>query len=110
MFIFVAWQMMDAKRGPTAFDDAIRFKFYNMRNDSLTTVVKAVTYFGNWQTTIIIAGILILYKKTQMKLGVPAAIMATISVTTYTILKPLFNRPRPDRALWLSIRKNMNAW
>lgn len=104
LFIFVAWQMMDAKRGPTAFDDAIRFKFYNMRNDSLTTVVKAVTYFGNWQTTIIIAGILILYKKTRMKLGVPAAIMAIISVATYSILKLLFNRPRPDRALWLVVQ------
>ena len=104
LFIFVAWQMMDAKRGPTAFDDAIRFKFYNIRNDRLTTFVKAVTYLGNWQTTIIIAGLLILCKKTRMKLGVPAAKMAMISVTTYTILKLLFNRPRPDRALWLVVQ------
>ena len=104
LFIFVAWQMMDANRGPTAFDDAIRFKFYNMRSDRLTPVVKAVTYFGNWQTTIFIAVLLILCKKTRMKLGVPAAKMAMISVTTYTILKPLFNRPRPDRAPWLVVQ------
>lgn len=104
LFIFVAWQMMDAQRGPTAFDDAIRFRFYDMRSDGLTTVVKAVTYFGNWQTTIIIAGLLILCKKTRMKLGVPAAIMAVISVATYSILKLLFNRPRPDRALWLVVQ------
>ena len=104
LFIFVAWQMMDAKRGPTAFDDAIRFQFYNIRNDRLTTFVKAVTYLGNWQTTIIIAGLLILCKKTRMKLGVPAAIMAIISVATYSILKLLFNRPRPDRALWLVVQ------
>ena len=104
LFIFVAWQMMDAQRGPTAFDDAIRFKFYNVRDEKLTTVVKAVTYLGNWQTTIVIAGLLILCKKTRMKLGVPAAIMAVISVATYSILKLLFNRPRPDRALWLVVQ------
>lgn len=104
LFIFVAWQMMDAQRGPTVFDDAIRFKFYNVRDEKLTTVVKAVTYLGNWQTTIIIAGLLILCKKTRMKLGVPAAIMAVISVATYSILKLLFNRPRPDRALWLVVQ------
>lgn len=104
LFIFVAWQMMDANRGPTAFDDAIRFKFYNMRSDRLTPVVKAVTYFGNWQTTIFIAVLLILYKKTRMKIGIPAAIMAIISVTMYSVLKPIFNRPRPDRALWLVVQ------
>lgn len=104
LFIFVAWQMMDANRGPTVFDDAIRFKFYNIRNDRLTTFVKAVTYLGNWQTTIIIAGLLILCKKTRINLGVPAAIMAVISVGTYSILKLLFNRPRPDRALWLVVQ------
>lgn len=104
LFIFVAWQMMDANRGPTAFDDAIRFKFYNMRSDRLTPVVRAVTYFGNWQTTIFIGGLLILYKKTRMKIGIPAAIMAIISVTMYTVLKPIFNRPRPDSALWLVVQ------
>lgn len=104
LFIFVAWQMMDIHRGPTAFDDAIRFKFYNMRSDRLTPVVKAVTYFGNWQTTIFIAVLLILYKKTRMKIGIPAAIMAIISVTMYTVLKPIFNRPRPDSALWLVVQ------
>lgn len=104
LFIFVAWQIMDANRGPTAFDDAIRFKFYNMRSDRLTPVVKAVTYFGNWQTTIFIAVLLILCKKTRMKIGIPAAIMAIISVTMYTVLKPIFNRPRPDSALWLVVQ------
>lgn len=104
LFIFIAWQMIDANRGPTAFDDAIRFKVYNIRNERLTIFVKAVTYFGNWQTTIIIAGLLILYKKTRMGIGVPAAIMAIISVTMYSVLKPIFNRPRPDRALWLVVQ------
>lgn len=104
LFVFVAWQIIDAQRAPTAFDDAIRFKFYDMRSDDLTTVVKAVTYLGNWQTTIIIAGILILHPKTRTKIGLPAAIMAVISVVTYSILKLLFNRPRPDKALWLVVQ------
>lgn len=104
LFIFVAWRMMDAHRGPTAFDDVVRYKFYNMRSDRLTPVVKAVTYFGNWQTTIFIAVLLILCKKTRMKIGILAAIMAIISVTMYTVLKPIFNRPRPDSALWLVVQ------
>lgn len=104
LFAFVAWQILEVHRGPTVFDDAIRFKVYEMRDDRLTPFVRAVTYFGNWQTTIIIAGLLVLCKKTRLKIGVPAAAMAVISVTMYTGLKLIFNRPRPDRALWLVIQ------
>lgn len=63
LFAFVAWQILEVHRGPTVFDDAIRFKVYEMRDDRLTPFVRAVTYFGNWQTTIIIAGLLVLCKK-----------------------------------------------
>ncbi len=104
IFALLAWQVLDAGKGPALFDDKIRFQFYALRREWLTPIVKAVTYSGNWQPTVGVAVLLILIPRTRKPLGYPSAAMAIISVSVYSLLKIIFDRPRPDRALWLVIQ------
>lgn len=80
-----------------AFDDAVRFFFYDMRSDALTSAAKAITYLGNWQSVTVLCIILLIIKPTRVKYGVPVSAGA-ISVTVINkIIKNLVRRDRPDQ-------------
>lgn len=104
IFSLLAWQVVEAGKGPALFDDKIRFWVYGIRREWLTSIVKVITYSGNWLPTLGVAAMLLIIPKTRKPLGYPSAVMAVISVSTYSLLKMIFNRPRPDKALWLVIQ------
>lgn len=104
VFAFLAWKALEAGKGPVLFDNKIRFWFYDGRREWLTPLVKAITYSGNWQPTVAVALLLVVIPKTRKPLGYPSCAMAIISVSVYSLLKIIFDRPRPDKALWLVIQ------
>ena len=80
-----------------AFDDAVRFFFYDIRSSALTSAAKAITYLGNWQSITALCIILLIIKPTRVKYGVPVSAGA-ISVTVINkIIKNLIQRERPDQ-------------
>lgn len=80
-----------------AFDDAVRFFFYDMRSGALTSAAKAMTYLGNWQPVTVLCIILLIIKPTRIRYGIPVSAGA-ISVTVINkIIKNLVRRERPDQ-------------
>lgn len=80
-----------------AFDDAVRFFFYDMRSGALTSAAKAMTYLGNWQSVTVLCIILLIIKPTRIRYGIPVSAGA-ISVTVINkIIKNLVRRERPDQ-------------
>ena len=80
-----------------AFDDAVRFFFYDMRSGALTSAAKAMTYLGNWQSVTVLCIILLIIKPTRIRYGIPVSAGA-ISVTVINkIIKNLVQRERPDQ-------------
>ena len=80
-----------------AFDDAVRFFFYDMRSGALTSAAKAMTYLGNWQSVTVLCIILLIIKPTRIRYGIPVSAGA-ISVTVINkIIKNLVRRDRPDQ-------------
>ena len=79
-----------------AFDDAVRFFFYDMRSGALTSAAKVMTYLGNWQSVTVLCIILLIIKPTRIRYGIPVSAGA-ISVTVINkIIKNLVRRERPD--------------
>ena len=80
-----------------AFDDAVRFFFYDMRSGALTSAAKVMTYLGNWQSVTALCIILLIIKPTRIRYGIPVSAGA-ISVTVINkIIKNLVRRERPDQ-------------
>ena len=80
-----------------AFDDAVRFFFYDMRSGALTSAAKVMTYLGNWQSVTVLCIILLIIKPTRIRYGIPVSAGA-ISVTVINkIIKNLVRRERPDQ-------------
>ena len=80
-----------------AFDDAVRFFFYDMRSGALTSAAKVMTYLGNWQSVTALCIILLIIKPTRIRYGIPVSAGA-ISVTVINkIIKNLVRRDRPDQ-------------
>ena len=83
------------------FDDAIRSFFYDLRSDSLTPFVKAVTYIGNWQGIVILCVVLLAVKPLRLTYGVPVSIGAVFVTILNKLIKNAVQRPRPDDILHL---------
>ena len=80
-----------------AFDDAVRFFFYDMRSGALTSAAIVMTFLGNWQSVTALCIILLIIKPTRIRYGIPVSAGA-ISVTVINkIIKNLVQRDRPDQ-------------
>lgn len=104
-FIFFAYRVETGCA--QGIDDSIRFWLYNQRRPILTSILKLITYSGNWQTVSLIAIILLIIKQTRQRYGFPMAITSLITVAFYEALKQTFQRPRPDLTFHLI---NQGGW
>lgn len=80
-----------------AFDDAVRFFFYDMRSGALTSAAKAMTYLGNWQSVTVLCIILLIIKPTRIRYGIPVSAGAIFVTVINKIIKNLVLRERPDQ-------------
>lgn len=100
VFAVLAWLV--STKEILAFDTVIRQWFYSIRNDGLTSIMKVITYLGNWQSITIICILLLLYPKTRFHYGIPiSAGAAAASILNNKIIKNIVQRPRPDESLHL---------
>lgn len=83
------------------FDDPIREWVYSIRNPVLTEVLKVITYMGNWQTITLLCIVLLLFRKTRLRYGVPVSAGAIFVTIFNRIIKLIFKRPRPEESLHL---------
>lgn len=83
------------------FDDPIREWVYSIRNPALTEVLKVITYMGNWQTITLLCIVLLLFRKTRLRYGVPVSAGAIFVTIFNRIIKIIFKRPRPEESLHL---------
>lgn len=79
-----------------AFDDTVRFFFYDIRNENLTIAAKAITYLGNWESITVLCIILLILKPTRMTYGFPVSIGAILVTVLNKTIKVVVARPRPD--------------
>lgn len=83
------------------FDDPIREWVYSIRNPALTEVLQVITYMGNWQTITLLCIVLLLFRKTRLRYGVPVSAGAIFVTIFNRIIKLIFKRPRPEESLHL---------
>lgn len=98
-FGITAWFVV--KNDVLAFDTVIREWFYSIRSNGLTSVLRAVTYMGNWQTITALCILLLLIPKTRMRYGIPVSASALFITLFNKGVKMIFMRPRPDESLHL---------
>lgn len=84
-----------------AFDTVIREWFYSIRTDGLTAVLKVITYMGNWQSITVLCILLLAFRKTRIRFGIPVSLSAIFVTALNKGIKILFQRPRPDESLHL---------
>lgn len=95
--IMVAAIAMITTNGATVhFDTLYGGAIQSLRGDSLNTFVEFITYLGNWQSIVIICILLVAFKSTRMKFGIPVTAVAIISSVVNRLLKTFITRPRPD--------------
>ena len=85
----------------SVIDDPIRSEILSWRTDWLTSIMKTITYLGNWQIITLICLILLAIRKTRKTYGVPLSIGALGVSLANKGLKALIMRPRPDIAEFL---------
>lgn len=84
-----------------AFDTVIRQWVYSFRTDSLTSVLKVITYMGNWQSIAAFCLLLLVIPKTRTRYGIPVSAAAIFITLLNKGVKMIFKRPRPDVSLHL---------
>lgn len=84
-----------------SFDAYLQNAIFSMRNESLNTFFITLTRTGDWQTFLTICVVLLLSPKTRDRFGLPLSFVASSSLLLYSILKYIFQRPRPMVALHL---------
>lgn len=94
-FVAIAWAVIAGKT--TAFDDVVRYAFYDVRSDGLTVIAKAITFLGNWQSIVILCLILLIAKPTRVKYGIPVSAGALFVTVLNRLIKIAVGRPRPDQ-------------
>ena len=85
----------------SVIDDPIRSEILSWRTDWLTSIMKTITYLGNWQIITLICLILLAIRKTRKTYGVPLSIGALGVSLANKGIKALIMRPRPDIAEFL---------
>ena len=98
-FIIIACFVMGG--GELAFDTAVREWFYSLRNDVLTPILKVIAYMGNWQSITALCILLLLFRKTRFRYGIPVSVGAITVTALNKVVKMIFKRPRPDVSLHL---------
>lgn len=83
------------------FDDPVREFIYSLRSDTLTVIMKIITYMGNWQIVTLLCIVLLAIKKTRCTYGVPVAAGAIFVTVLNKVIKSIVARPRPDVSLHL---------
>lgn len=84
-----------------AFDAFLQKVVFSMRSETLTSFFSVLTRTGDWQAVLTICVVLLALPKTRVHFGIPMSFAATTSLTFYSILKYIFQRPRPDVAFHL---------
>ncbi len=79
-----------------AFDDAVRFFFYDMRSDGLTIFAEFITFLGSVKWIIALCIILLLIKPLRISFDVPVSAGALSVTIINKIIKILVQRERPD--------------
>lgn len=98
-FLFIAYFISNYES--LAFDSNITDVVYSMRSTALTYAVLAITFSANWQTITLGCLILLFLKQTRKPVGLPVACVTLLSTLLKSVLKAIFERPRPDEFLWL---------
>lgn len=80
----------------SGFDDSIRSIFYELRNESLTPVVKIITYLGNWQTIVLFCIILLSVRPLRINYGLPVSVGAIAVTVINKMIKHIVQRVRPE--------------
>ncbi len=101
LLVFVLLAILMATGNLQWFDDPIREWVYSIRNPALTEVLKVITYMGNWQTITLLCIVLLLFRKTRLRYGVPVSAGAIFVTIFNRIIKLIFKRPRPEESLHL---------
>ena len=96
VFGFLTWAVTAGKTA--GFDDTIRFAFYSVRCAWLTTLAKGFAAIGSWWGISILCLVLLVFRGTRLRAGVPAAIAALSTQMFEKIIKPIIARPRPPLA------------
>lgn len=91
-----------------SFDDPVREFIYSLRNDTLTVIMKIITYMGNWQTVTLLCIVLLAIKKTRCTYGIPVAAGAIFVTVLNKIIKSIVARLRPDVSLHLIVQDGMS--
>ncbi|MEA4987409.1 MAG: phosphatase PAP2 family protein [Anaerovorax sp.] len=84
-----------------AFDAFFQKAIFSMRNETLTVFFSALTHTGDWQAVLTICIVLLALPKTRVHFGIPLSFAAGTSLIFYSIIKYIFQRPRPNIALHL---------
>ncbi len=74
--------------------------FFSMRNPGLNIFARVITE-GGYRIVLTGLCVLLLISRYRLHIGVPVTIVALGEYFLNNILKNIFERPRPDEALWL---------
>lgn len=83
------------------FDAFLQKAIFSMRSEPLTSFFTGLTRTGDWQAILTICVVLLALPKTRIHFGIPLSLSAVTSLTFYSILKYIFQRPRPSVTLHL---------
>lgn len=94
IFIFLA---ISIKVGiSTNFETWVYSESVEHMSPILNKVVKCITHIGDGVTVMIFCIILLVYKRTRQKIGIPISIAVIVSEIINLILKEIFARQRPN--------------
>lgn len=99
-FIVILVLVLKADAMPLGIDLVIQKAVIGLRSDALNPVMW-ITYLSNPSFIIALIAVLVLYKPTRVKVGVPVGVSEAIAYAIYQTIKNVVARPRPDVALHL---------
>ncbi len=83
------------------FDSYLQNMIFSMRSETLNAFFAVLTRTGDWQAILSLCVVLLLLPKTRERFGIPLSFSALSSLSLYSILKYIFQRPRPMSSLHL---------
>ncbi len=100
-FIAILWAVLSAGGNPLSMDLDIQSQVFSWRTDPLTLPLKLITYMSNPAFIIALIALLLIYKPTRVKVGLPVGISEAAAYAIYQTIKNLVGRARPDAILHL---------